>query len=128
VDGTVVYVLKRFEGFAKDHGVAVITDASSDTHTPALPPVAYTGIILNLYTNALKAVLSVASSIQHPQIAIRSWNEHGTHYLEVSDNGVGVPPDLRKRIWDPLYTTTSDTGTRSAAGCQQRRKRKSSTL
>jgi signal transduction histidine kinase len=114
--GQIRYVLKRFEGFANDHGVAVTADASSDVHTPALPPAAYTGVILNLYTNALKAVLSVASSIRHPQIAIRSWNEHGTHYLEVSDNGVGVPPDLRKRIWDPLYTTTSDTGNPLGSG------------
>jgi signal transduction histidine kinase len=73
-------------------------------------------VLLNLYTNALKAVLAVSSSVEAPTIAIRSWNERGSHYLEVSDNGVGVPPELRKRIWEPLYTTTSDDGNPLGSG------------
>ncbi len=50
----------------------------------------------------------MTSSIRDPNIVIRAWNERGAHYVEVSDNGVGIPPELKKRIWDPLYTTTSD--------------------
>jgi len=109
-------VLKRFQSFAADHGINVTWDAPSEVTTPALPPAVYSGVLLNLYTNALKAVLAATSSIRDPVIAIRAWNERGTHYLEVSDNGVGVPPDLRKRIWDPLYTTTSDTGNPLGSG------------
>jgi signal transduction histidine kinase len=108
--------LKRFEGFASDHGIDVTYEVPADVQTPALPPPVYTGILLNLYTNALKAVLAVSSSIKHPKIAIRAWNERGTHSLEVCDTGVGVPPGLEKRIWDPLYTTTSDTGNPLGSG------------
>src|SRR5215216_3165241 len=84
--------------------------------TPSLTPAVYSGVILNLYTNALKAVLSAASSIRQPKVSIRAWNENGKHILEVSDNGVGIPPQLGKRIWDPLYTTTSDTGNPLGSG------------
>jgi signal transduction histidine kinase len=108
--GQIRLVIKRFESFATDHGIEVSGEASSETKTPSLTPAVYTGVMLNLYTNALKAVLSAASSIRHPKVSIRAWNENGSHILEVSDNGVGIPPQLRKRIWDPLYTTTSDTG------------------
>jgi signal transduction histidine kinase len=114
--GQIRYVLKRFEGFAFDHGVKVTWDADSKVQTPALPPAVYSGVLLNLYTNALKAVLAVTSSIRDPKIALRAWNERGSHYVEVSDNGVGIPPELRKRIWDPLYTTTSDTGNPLGSG------------
>jgi signal transduction histidine kinase len=114
--GQIRLVLKRFESFAVDHGVAVSSEASSQVQTPPLSPAVYSGVLLNLYTNALKAVLAVAASIRDPKIAIRAWNDKTTHYLEVSDNGVGVPPDLRKRIWDPLYTTTSDTGNPLGSG------------
>jgi len=114
--GQIRHVLKRFEGFASDHGIEVGSEVPSQVQTPALSPAVYSGILLNLYTNALKAVLASPSSIREPKIAIRSWNEKGAHYLEVSDNGVGVPPELRKRIWDPLYTTTSDTGNPLGSG------------
>jgi signal transduction histidine kinase len=114
--GQIRYVLKRFESFALDHGIDVTWDADSKVQTPALPPAVYSGVLLNLYTNALKAVLAASSSIPNPKVAIRSWNERGAHCVEVSDNGVGIPPELRKRIWDPLYTTTSDTGNPLGSG------------
>lgn len=84
--------------------------------TPALLAPVYSGVILNLYTNALKAVLAAVSSIRDPKVTIRAWNAPEAHYLEVSDNGVGIPPELRKRIWDPLFTTTSDTGNPLGSG------------
>jgi len=114
--GQIRHVLNRFESFAREHGVEVTADASAKAETPPLSPAMYSGVLLNLYSNALKAVLSVASSIRHPKIAIRAWNERSSHFLEVSDNGVGVPPELRKRIWEPLYTTTSDTGNPLGSG------------
>jgi signal transduction histidine kinase len=114
--GQIRYVLKRFEGFATDHGIEVSWNADSKVQTPSLPPAVYSGVLLNLYTNALKAVLAATLSIRSPKIAIRAWNEGGTHFFEVSDNGVGIPSELRKRIWDPLYTTTSDTGNPLGSG------------
>lgn len=114
--GQIRHVLKRFESFATDHGIKVTWDAESRVRTPSLPPAVYSGVLLNLYTNALKAVLAVTSSIRDPKVAIRAWNERSRHCLEVSDNGVGIPPELRKRIWDPLYTTTSDTGNPLGSG------------
>lgn len=75
---------------------------------PQVPIPAYSGIILNLFTNALKALVAAESSIDEPTIVFRGWNEPKRHYIEILDNGVGIPPTMRKRIWDPLYTTTAD--------------------
>jgi signal transduction histidine kinase len=114
--GQIRHVLRRFESFATDYGITVTWEAPAEVQTPPLPPAVYSGVLLNLYTNALKAVLATASSIRDPKVAIRAWNERGSHCLEVSDNGVGIPPEIRKRIWDPLYTTTSDTGNPLGSG------------
>lgn len=114
--GQIRHVLKRFGSFANDHGIEVSGEAEPGVKTPSLAPAVYSGVILNLYTNALKAILSAASSIRHPKVSVRAWNENGNHILEVADNGVGVPPQLRNRIWDPLYTTTSDTGNPLGSG------------
>ena len=114
--GQIRQVLNRFDAFATEHDIKVSWEAPPGTETPPLPPPVYSGVLLNLYTNALKAVLSVRSSIKSPAIAIRAWNENGSHLVEVSDNGVGIPAELRKRVWDPLYTTTSDTGNPLGSG------------
>ncbi len=114
--GQIRHVLKRFENFATDHGITVTSEAPAEVQTPALPPTVYSGVLLNLYTNALKAVLAGASSIRDPKVTIRAWNERRNHFLEVSDNGIGIPPELQKRIWEPLYTTTSDTGNPLGSG------------
>jgi hypothetical protein len=114
--GQIRHVLKRFGSFATDHGIEVLDSVGASTETPLLTPAVYSGVILNLYTNALKAVLSAASSIENPKISINARNDNGSHILEVSDNGIGIPPQLRKRIWDPLYTTTSDTGNPLGSG------------
>jgi signal transduction histidine kinase len=114
--GQVRLILKRFENFATDRGIKVTNEVGDDVTTPPLPVTAYSGVLLNLFTNALKAVTAAQSSIKKPRITFRGWNEKGKHIIEVADNGVGIPPDLQKRIWEPLYTTTSDVGNPLGSG------------
>jgi signal transduction histidine kinase len=114
--GQVRQILKRFESFATDRGIKVTNEVADDVMTPPLPVTAYSGVLLNLFTNALKAVTAAQSSIKKPRITFRGWNEKRKHIIEVADNGVGIPPDLQKRIWEPLYTTTSDVGNPLGSG------------
>lgn len=114
--GQVRYVLNRFKAFADERGIKITHDVSNNVKTPPLPVTVYSGILLNLYTNALKAVIAAESSIRKPRVTIRAWNERGNHIVEVADNGVGIPPDMRNRIWEPLYTTTSDIGNPLGSG------------
>ena len=114
--GQVRQILRRFESFAADRGIEVTNEVADDVMTPPLPVTAYSGVLLNLFTNALKAVTAAQSSIKQPRITFRGWNEKRKHIIEVADNGVGIPPDLQKRIWEPLYTTTSDIGNPLGSG------------
>jgi signal transduction histidine kinase len=108
VSGQVRYVMKHFSSFAEERGITITNEIARDVKSPLVPVTAYSGILVNLLTNALKAIIAVESSIKEPMIVFRGWNEQEEHNIEVLDNGVGIPPQLRKRIWDPLYTTTSD--------------------
>ena len=101
------FVIGRFRAFAEDRKIDVRCEIEKGVMSPAIPVSAYSGVLLNLYTNALKAILSVRASVSKPQIVFRGWNEDAKHIVEVLDNGAGVPPEMRKRIWDPLYTTTA---------------------
>ena len=53
---------------------------------------------------------------QNQQVVFRAWNEGSWHTVEVLDRGVGVPPELRQRIFDPLFTTTSNVGNPLGSG------------
>jgi signal transduction histidine kinase len=105
--GQVRHIIKRFEEFAKDRHIETRNEIEREVKTPCLPVTAYSGILLNLYTNALKAVIA-AKNVAKPTIVFRASTDKQRHLIEVADNGIGIPPEVRNRIWDPLYTTTSD--------------------
>ena len=73
---------------------------------PSVPVSLYNGVALNLYTNALKAVMAKSGNGKR-EIAFRAWNEQNAHYLEVSDTGIGVASVLKARVFEPLFSTTS---------------------
>ncbi len=98
-------VLRVFGKYASDRQIDVSEDVGADVRIPRVPISLYSGIVLNLYTNALKAVTGRAGA-ERQEIAVRAWNEKGFHRLQVSDTGVGIPGALQERIFDPLFTTT----------------------
>jgi signal transduction histidine kinase len=98
-------VKRIFGRYAEERNIAVEISAEDDLMAPLVPPSLYNGIALNLYTNALKAVTGKLSD-KDGVIAFRAWSDSKWHYLEVSDNGVGIPTPLHERVFDPLFTTT----------------------
>lgn len=101
----IAQMVRVFGKYAEDRGIAIETSVEPSTTAPLVPLSLYNGVVLNLYTNALKAVTARAGKGDR-RIAFRAWNEAGDHYLEVSDTGVGIPTALRQRVFDPLFTTT----------------------
>jgi len=100
-------VVDRFQNFAEKRAIEVDMDVQENLRGPSIPIAVYSGILLNLFTNALKAVVGSSTSERGRRIVLKAWKEPKWHILEVADTGPGIPPQLRKRIWDPLFTTTS---------------------
>lgn len=73
-----------------------------------LPPVmGITGqlqqVLMNLLINACQAIK------EQGEIFIRSRSEDGCAVIEVRDTGVGIPPDVLPRIFEPYFSTKSPT-------------------
>ena len=98
-------VKRIFGRYAEDRNICVETNVDVALMAPLVPVALYNGIILNLYTNALKAVTAKVG-VGRETIAIRAWNERSWHYVEVVDTGIGIPARFRDRVFDPLFTTT----------------------
>jgi signal transduction histidine kinase len=62
-----------------------------------------TQVILNLLVNAAHATSGVPD--RKPQVGVVTFRDGEHVVLEVTDNGVGVPPELLSRIFEPFFTT-----------------------
>jgi signal transduction histidine kinase len=98
-------VIRIFGEYARKRDITVSADVDSQLQAPFVPVSLYNGILLNLYTNALKAVTAKAGGPR--EIHFSAENIGDTHRLEVSDTGIGIPQSLRSRVFEPLFTTTA---------------------
>jgi signal transduction histidine kinase len=60
--------------------------------------------VLNLILNAEQ---SIRSTDMPGTISVRTGQAEGSAFLEISDDGPGVPPALANRIFEPFFTTKS---------------------
>ena len=105
--GAAGLVAQQFRQFTQDRGIEVDIQIEEGVSSPPLPRALYTGVIMNLFTNAIKATIGGLEARRERRVSMKAWNEPKRHVFEVADTGVGIPPALQKRIWDPLFTTTS---------------------
>lgn len=62
-------------------------------------------VLLNLLKNAAQAMGTTDEPIDNPTIAITTQHTPTGVMITVSDNGPGMEEDVRKRVFEPFYTT-----------------------
>jgi signal transduction histidine kinase/anti-sigma regulatory factor (Ser/Thr protein kinase) len=102
-------VIRQFEYFTKPRHIVVESDITPELLAPPIPMSVYSGVVLNLYTNALKAVLAKKEGTER-KIKIVGVREENVHILRVLDSGVGIAPTLHDKIFEPLFSTTTEEG------------------
>ena len=66
-------------------------------------------MLINLALNSVQALEEEASGVSAPRVVLRARPSHsGVPYLQVIDNGPGIPPDVQERIFVPFFTTKED--------------------
>jgi signal transduction histidine kinase/anti-sigma regulatory factor (Ser/Thr protein kinase) len=107
-------VLGRFQTAIKrraeaQHLVIDCIPRGSDLTTRPMHPSEWTSVLLNLFTNAEKAIRRADVP---GRILISTSRLNDSIVLDFSDNGIGIPPEHYDRVFDAFFTTSrqSDVG------------------
>jgi signal transduction histidine kinase len=76
---------------------------------PELPPavvdpVRLSRAVINLVTNALQALAGGQTVVSDPQVTVRTAAADDAFVITVEDNGPGIPPEIRGRVFEPFFT------------------------
>lgn len=103
-------IIENFEQYAEQRRIEVENAIPFELETPEVNVGLYSGVLINLYTNAIKAVVSDAIGENGRHIRFEAENTSNWHKIRVIDNGVGISKEERSLIFDPMYSTTDVEG------------------
>lgn len=98
--------------------IDLIVEMSAEPYVKADPTQMHQ-IVMNLCTNAYQSLkgrgggairISLGTCVLSPEEGVRIGNlPHGSYvYLQVEDNGVGIPKEFQQRIFEPYFTMRKD--------------------
>jgi two-component system, NtrC family, sensor histidine kinase PilS len=95
------------KGFSDDQGVGVagvVLEVIPPDLSVRMDPSQLHQILWNLCENGVR------HGGEMPELRLRAGidEEIGRPFLEISDNGPGIPPDLVDQVFEPLFTTSSE--------------------
>jgi signal transduction histidine kinase len=88
-------------GDLEKNGIKIKVTASPQVQWARADPRALQQVMLNLIANAADAL----ESIDDPEIIINTVKKDGLVWIDVEDNGVGIPSEDQKNLFKPFYTT-----------------------
>ena len=94
-----VAVLEVFERLPHVPGVLLDVQLDPLPFAVSADPQQLRQVLANLFTNSIQAVGGTG------RILVRGLREPGWDVLTVSDDGPGVAPEIRERLFEPLFTT-----------------------
>ncbi len=100
-------VIALVQGRADEHGVMILTDLEE---MPAIPldPDGMHQVAHNIVLNAIEAAPPEGGRVN---IATRYFPKEARALLSIGDNGPGIPPEERDRIFDAFHSSKGQGGT-----------------
>jgi signal transduction histidine kinase len=97
---------------AEKLGINLKMDLSSDLKTIRLDPDAIHHCLLNLVTNSIDAVLGEDSSGTPKEVLLETTKTEGWGVeYKVTDNGCGMPDEVKEKLFTSFFSTKGATGT-----------------
>jgi len=102
VDQALTLVAQRL----RSAGVTVVREYAPDTPLVSCQPTLLGQVLVNLVLNAVDAM----SGRKESRLTLRVRGEGERAIVEVEDTGPGIPEGLRRRIFEPFFSTKGEKG------------------
>ena len=104
------YSLTLVRERAAAHAISLRLDVDDSADVVETDELRFRQVVLNLVSNAVKF------SHDGGEVVIRAWREDDELRVTVSDNGIGVPPEDRERIFESFQQSGRQTGPNEGTG------------
>jgi signal transduction histidine kinase len=101
------YDLKRKYDFRK---IEIVRDYDPQTQQVMCAGSKIQQVFLNIFKNGAEAMAEDRRSRAAPRFLLKVRPDRDRVRIEISDNGPGMEESVRKRIFEPFYTTKSSSG------------------
>lgn len=95
-------VIKLFGKQPELNNIRVILNLWKDSLLAIVDPGQIQQVFLNIIQNAIDAI---TLSHKGDLIKIKSYENDGFIFVEIEDNGPGIPREIQKKIFNPFFTT-----------------------
>ena len=102
-------VFSLYEAAAKKDGVTLLLEADEDIAEADMEPSGIHSCLANLVSNAIDACKM--SKKDECEVVLRVKNENGTIVFEVEDQGCGMEPEVKEKVFRSFFTTKGLRGT-----------------
>jgi signal transduction histidine kinase len=102
--------LAMFLKYGAGAEIRVVLELAPDLPKCLVDPPQFNAAILNLVVNARDAMPAGGTIRIATSAVVRRQNRNYVR-VRISDDGAGMSPDVRKRIFDPYFTTKGESGT-----------------
>jgi signal transduction histidine kinase len=102
------YVKLAYHGMrAQDRDFNIAIEEQYDDSLPEIEviPQDLSRVILNISNNACYAAYAARERTRYPVIRVQTACVDGKVEIRIRDNGDGIPEAVRKKVFDPFYTT-----------------------
>lgn len=103
INATIQKALGLLECQINSHGIYLDLNLSEEEIEVMVSSVHLEQIIINIVINAVHSLDECIHDTK--KIKIESFSQGNTAIIEISDNGTGVPEELKDKIFDPFYTS-----------------------
>lgn len=104
INAVIKNTVSSFEGRCREHQISIelLFDAKQQFVSADMGKIQQ--VLYNLLDNAIKF------SPDHSQLTIETTLRHEKVFVSVKDEGIGIPRDSMKKIWERFYKTDSSRG------------------
>jgi len=108
VSSLIEETLEFTEHMLVTHGVEVFKNYDTDVSIGVFRSETVQ-VLINIIKNAQDAM--VDNEIKNKELHIKTYDDLNYAYIEIKDNGGGIPSDIIDKIFDPYFSTKSKNGT-----------------